>query len=397
MKPSARQLLSTALLLLPVVPVAALAEQTVQAPAQEAARQRAPRSAQPSAQQAKKPVRNPATTDPQSLTRVLGQTASGSYFLPGLLGLTAVTAVTLLSLGLRQRQMLRAVSAQVDDLRILLRAMAPVASGNREEARSDPGSSNPPQPGGRGDGPQGADDTRPTGNHPSTAAVAKEAGLAPAGGSSGSGLAPGDPDRGPSGAEPAPSSPDLSPGEDDMVVRLPQRHQQVGALLVRLHREAPRLAEGFFDRAVRERFLRDFGAPINARLDRLRICSEEGDSQVEHRWLDLDLVPTLDALARFYSEAIEEERHGREAGKCLARELRRWLYEEWSAACRREGWFAIDAIDPYKTEFDPLVHLAVAGRDAAGAEDMILALKSIGRRDPRTGAVVRKAQVVVGR
>jgi molecular chaperone GrpE (heat shock protein) len=172
-------------------------------------------------------------------------------------------------------------------------------------------------------------------------------------------------------------------------------HQKIARLLAQLQKEAPSLAEDFGDLDTRERFLGELGAPLSARLDRLK--SYQDEAQLKERWLGPDLVTTLDALARFYSEALEEGRQGRAAAKSLARDLRRWLYEDFSSACRSEGWFAIDPVDPYKTEFDPHVHHAVAGRDVDGASGMILAIKAIGRRDPKNGAVIRKAEVIVGR
>jgi hypothetical protein len=173
------------------------------------------------------------------------------------------------------------------------------------------------------------------------------------------------------------------------------RHPEVASLLAKLRRDAGRLAERFADPDLRERFQGEFDAPLGARLDRLRTVSEQGEDQLRERWLGPDLVTTLDALARFYSEAVEEERRGHGTG--LARDLRSWLYDSFGPACRSEGWFAIDPIDPYTTEFDPRAHHAVAGRDVDGAEGRIIAIKSIGRRDPRTGVVMYKAEVIVGR
>jgi len=178
---------------------------------------------------------------------------------------------------------------------------------------------------------------------------------------------------------------------------MPQRHQRIADLLARLHTEAPRLADGFTDLSLRERFKGEFDAPLSARMERLRTCSEKGEEQLKQRWLGPDLVTTLDALARFYSEAVEEGRHGRNTAKGLALELRGWLYDELSPACQAEGWFSIDPIDPYRTTFDPSVHHAITGRDSADAPGKIIAIKAIGRRDPRNGAVIHRAEVIVGR
>jgi len=173
------------------------------------------------------------------------------------------------------------------------------------------------------------------------------------------------------------------------------RHGAIAGLLAGLRQDARRLAEGFTDPALGARFRRELEAPLGARLDRLRMLAAQGEDQVRERWLGPDLVTTLDALARLYSEAVEEERRGSRTG--LAGELRRWLYDELGPACQGEGWFAIDPIEPYVTPFDPRVHHAVAGRDVAGAEERVVAIRAVGRRDPRTGVVAAKAEVVVGR
>ena len=173
------------------------------------------------------------------------------------------------------------------------------------------------------------------------------------------------------------------------------RHREVALLLARLCREAPRLAERFASSELRERFRKELDAPVHARLDRLIALSGQDDGLLQERWLGPDLVTTLDALARFYSAAVAEERNGHDTG--LARDLHRWLYDAFGDACRDEGWFAIDPIEPYKTKFNPQIHCAVAGRDVDGAEGQIIAIKSIGRRDARTGAVKHQAEVIVGR
>src|SRR6185369_11122349 len=135
---------------------------------------------------------------------------------------------------------------------------------------------------------------------------------------------------------------------------------------------------------------------LSAILERLRI-SEQVEDPLEDSWLGPDLVPTLNSLARFYSEAVAEWRQGHAASKELASELRSWLYDRFSPACSFEGWFAIDQIDPYVTGFDPKTHHAVAGHDVGGASGKIIAVKAIGRRDPQNGDVIHKAEVIVGR
>ncbi|MDP9120000.1 MAG: hypothetical protein M3O15_01310, partial [Acidobacteriota bacterium] len=102
-----------------------------------------------------------------------------------------------------------------------------------------------------------------------------------------------------------------SEGDAEASPPLPFRHRKVAALLVNLRMAAPRLASSFGDPAIRERFQGEFDAPLDARLGRLRAVSEHAEGRSSEHWVVSDLVPTLDALARFYSEAVEEERAGR--------------------------------------------------------------------------------------
>jgi hypothetical protein len=187
-----------------------------------------------------------------------------------------------------------------------------------------------------------------------------------------------------------------SPGTDRGGGSSPvQPHQEIYDLLDRLRREAPRLAAKFADPVLRERFQGELDAPVGARLDRLQALAAGGEEPILQRWLGPDLIATLDSLARFYSEAVEEERRGQANG--LALELRNWLYDYFGSACRSEGWFAIDPVEPYRTPFDPKIHHAIAGRDVEGAQGRIVAIQAIGRRDAKTGALLQKAEVTVGR
>lgn len=173
------------------------------------------------------------------------------------------------------------------------------------------------------------------------------------------------------------------------------RHGEIARHLAKLRQDARRLAEGFADPFQRDRFAREFDVPLGARLERLSHLAAQGEQQLRERWLGPDLVTTIDALGRFYSHAVDEQRQGSRTG--LAAELYRWLYDTLGPACRTEGWFVIDLVEPYVTQFDPQVHHAVGGRDVAGAEGRVVALRAVGRRDPGTGAVIAKAEVIVGR
>ncbi len=192
-----------------------------------------------------------------------------------------------------------------------------------------------------------------------------------------------------------PAKPDAIPAVRDQAADPPWR--QVAELLEVLYREAPRLADQFLDRELREGFRGEFGAPLKAKIERLAIAAGQGEDELRRHWLNQDLVTALDALSRFYSEAASEGQRGSAAGRALAARLRALLYESLSGACQRTGWFVIDPVEPYQTPFDPRVHQAVAGADVAGASGLVVGIKSAGLRDVRGGAIQHRAEVIVGR
>jgi hypothetical protein len=174
-------------------------------------------------------------------------------------------------------------------------------------------------------------------------------------------------------------------------------HGRIAILLSQLQKEAPQLAQGFASPQLREQFSCEFDKPLIARLIRFTEIIPEGEAALREHWLVPDLVPTLDALARFLSEAIKEGRNGHAVSLELAEELKRRLYRCFDSACREEGWFGIEPVVPFETQFDPGIHHAVGGQEVPGAAGLVVAIKAIGQLHPGRGSVLRKAEVVVGR
>lgn len=312
----------------------------------------------------------------------LDEAVAGLWFAVGLLALVTALAAAGLTLELRQRRALLAVGRELGEL------------DQRLEAWRRGGLAGAPPPGGV---PAPAEVAAAASGSPAASVFA-----APA--SSAGSQHRGEPEVSPPAAAPAApaSRPAEGPPEPGAAAAfqaspaLPAAiYNQVAHLLAQLSMDMPRLAAGFVDSGTRERFLFELGAPLAARLERFRTYSKEGEEQLRQSWLLPDLVTTLDALARYYAAAIDEERRGHATG--LAAELRAWLYDSFGLVCRTAGWFVIEPVDPYSTRFDPRLHHAVAGRDVDGAQGQVVDIKAIGRRDPASGAVAHKAEVVVGR
>src|SRR5262249_9155711 len=152
------------------------------------------------------------------------------------------------------------------------------------------------------------------------------------------------------------------------------------ALLSELHAAMPEIASRLAGHHGPERFLRDLDQPLEARVERFRTLSLRGEG-LEKSWLEQDLVTTLNTLAQLLSYVIEARHRGQGGNREVEEELQLWLYERLSPLCAEEGWFALEEILPYKTKFDPRIHRAVETRALDGADDLVIGIKSIGRRD----------------
>ncbi|HEX2224805.1 MAG TPA: hypothetical protein VHN15_11425 [Thermoanaerobaculia bacterium] len=183
--------------------------------------------------------------------------------------------------------------------------------------------------------------------------------------------------------------------ERDEFTGLP--HAAVGRTLSQLHRALPDLASRLPDPRQQERILRDLDGLLKARIERFKQGSRKGDAYLKEHWIEQDLVTTLNTLAQWLSSTLEERYRGRRGNRILEEELQRWLYERLAPVCKEAGWFKVEPILPFTTRFDPKIHYSVGSVELEGADDLVVTVKTIGRRDPQQGFVTHKAEVIVGR
>lgn len=191
------------------------------------------------------------------------------------------------------------------------------------------------------------------------------------------------------------SQPPPPSAEPDEFAGLP--HAAMGRVLSQLHQALPSLARKLSDPRQQERFLAELDLPLKARVERFKEATRRGDAYLKEHWIEQDLVTTLNTLAQMLSAVIEERYRGRRGNRPLEQELSSWLYEKLAPVCSTEGWFTVESVLPFMTRFDPKIHHSVGSVAVEGADNLIVAIKGIGRRDARQGFVIHKAEVLVGR
>lgn len=199
-------------------------------------------------------------------------------------------------------------------------------------------------------------------------------------------------------ASPEPKPQDVPRKPEPTTPPAPITGDPIVVALTELQRAVPALAEQISEPRQRARFIMQLDEPLLARLDRYHKRKAEGEAALREHWVEQDLVTALNILAQALSQAIEDRRSGQHGSQELAKQLQHWLYDRLAPACEQQGWFRVEQILPYTTRFDPSVHYSVGSRDVeAGAADLIVAMRTIGRRDPQGRKVTHQAEVVVGR
>lgn len=174
-------------------------------------------------------------------------------------------------------------------------------------------------------------------------------------------------------------------------------HSEVAVALGRLYLKSPWFGRCFRDESTAALLQQELGQSVAERLQRLQGLRADGYPSQTREWVELDLVPTIDALGRFLSAAAAEQRLGSDDAAMAYDALYEAIFVQLHGACVRKGWFGIAAIRPYETDFDPRIHLAVGNRVEHGASNRILEIRRVGRVDVRSGAALFHAHVVVGR
>ncbi len=174
-------------------------------------------------------------------------------------------------------------------------------------------------------------------------------------------------------------------------------HGEVAAALGALYLQSRQLGRQIRDPNAGAFFRQEIEQGVPQRLQRLAQLRPNAHPSHVQEWVEVDLIPALDALGRILSSAAAEERDGHAPAAVLHEAIADALYLHLHAACLREGWFGIPTIRPYETDFDPRMHQAVGNRADPGAANKVVEIRKMGLVDARTSAVLANAHVVVGR
>lgn len=174
-------------------------------------------------------------------------------------------------------------------------------------------------------------------------------------------------------------------------------HGTIAAALGRLYLDSGSLARALQDPANQEEFTRVARTGLKSRLERFKKIQRGPATDFYSEWVEPDLIPILDGLSNLYSRALAEARLGNIAAAPVAAQIHEALYERIGPSCEEAGWFAIQVIVPFETDFDPIRHAAIGTADARDASQKVVDIKQAGRMEVGSHTVVAAAHVVVGR
>ena len=175
------------------------------------------------------------------------------------------------------------------------------------------------------------------------------------------------------------------------------RHGGIAAALGPVYFASEEMAHAFRVPANREECLRVAQTALKSRLGRFSNMQRAPASTFRGDWVEPDLLPILDGLSNLYARALAEQRDGNPAAGGVATRLYDVLYFQLGQVCQDAGWFTIQTIIPFETEFDPIRHTAIGSIDADGASNRVVDIRQAGRLDAVSGTVIAAAHVVVGR
>ncbi len=189
-----------------------------------------------------------------------------------------------------------------------------------------------------------------------------------------------------------------SPGADRWLRTLSAgRHGGIASAIGGVYLDSAEMAQMFRMSANREEFVRVAQTALKTRLERFASMQRAPASNFRHDWVEPDLLPILDGLSNLYARALTEQRNGNAAAGAVAARLHEVLYLQLGPVCQDAGWFSIQTIIPFETNFDPIRHTAIGSAEAAGASDRVVDIRQAGRLDAVSGTVIAPAHVVVGR
>lgn len=216
-------------------------------------------------------------------------------------------------------------------------------------------------------------------------------------------VAPGPPSVAASGtprqAPAAPAAPSLPEvGGQAWLDGLPLgQHGELVSALVGFYRSAEAIANGFADFTSRGLCLRIGRDELMPRLERFAEWRDAPEQDIYTAWVEPDLLPILNGVSELYSRAIRECRGGNASARQTVAWLHHLLYRDLSMGCSDGGWFDVQLVVPYETDFDPVLHHAIGTEEATDSSQKIVDVRRVGRLEHPGGAVVAPAHVVVGR
>lgn len=119
------------------------------------------------------------------------------------------------------------------------------------------------------------------------------------------------------------------------------------------------------------------------------------DGTLMEDWIDPELVPALDQLARFHSALCSDGHDGNSNAATAAVELEAVLYGSLSKLCEGYGWFSLTKVIPYQTSFDPAAHRGAGpSKPVPGMSGTIIEVMRVGREN--NGVSIIQPNVIVG-
>lgn len=164
-----------------------------------------------------------------------------------------------------------------------------------------------------------------------------------------------------------------------------------------LYMASPEMSRALRQRANQDEYMRLVCTELTPRLERFERLQRAAAAVFHSDWVEPDLIPILDGLSSLYCRALAESRGGNPAAALLADQLHEVLYQRVGSGCEEAGWFTLQVIVPFDTDFDPIRHTAIGTAEAGDASQKVVDIKQAGRLDVATGAVIAAAHVVVGR
>ncbi|MEC7985279.1 MAG: hypothetical protein VX278_08950, partial [Myxococcota bacterium] len=113
-----------------------------------------------------------------------------------------------------------------------------------------------------------------------------------------------------------------------------------------------------------------------------------------NRWLQSDFLFILDEFSALYSSVCCWNFDGEEVAFSIKQGMERYLYQDINRSVQKRGWFQLDVIIPFDTEFDNDVHQSVDVDRRYDCEQKIVRVDHVGLKSME-GHPMRIARVVI--